>query len=73
MYFTFDRHVVECPGVLYYRRYIDDIFAVLSAESVASAFHHPSLVLDTTVSSTKVVFLDLWIHREGPKLGYSLF
>jgi hypothetical protein len=57
--------------VLFYRRFLDDIFAILTLRDHASFIHdlehrHPSIKLDVKLSSSSVDFLDLRIFK-GPR------
>lgn len=61
-------------SVLFYRRYLDDIFAILSDRPQqfidALSRRHPSIKLETTMSSSSVNFLDLHIFK-GPRFAQT--
>ena len=55
---------VACPGVRFYKRYIDDIFAITTADcQVIEIFNSkcPDIQLDAITSGPSAVFLDLTI------------
>jgi len=55
---------VACPGVRFYKRYIDDIFAITSADcQIIEIFNSkcPDIQLDAITSGPSAVFLDLTI------------
>ena len=63
-----------CSHILYYKRYIDDIFVLWTRDDATSTGLHQflaefsqrsSLILTHTTSSTDAVFLDLCIVRDG--------
>lgn len=61
-------------SVLFYLRYLDDIFAILSDRPqqfiTALSRRHPKIKLETTLSTSSVNFLDLHIFK-GPRFARS--
>ena len=69
MYQMVDKILQQMPGVLFYGRYIDDIFCILANDTDSHSFInrlqslHPSLHFTVSTSKHFAVFLDVYLYK----------
>uniref|UniRef100_A0A803TNU1 Reverse transcriptase domain-containing protein n=1 Tax=Anolis carolinensis TaxID=28377 RepID=A0A803TNU1_ANOCA len=70
--FIFNKiHNPYLTDMLYYGRFLDDIFTIFNSYEKAQSFSdwintiHPNMKFTSTISSTNINFLDVIVHKDG--------